>query len=140
MSEWTAVFLGIIAGATVTMAAIQVGLIVVAGRVARRVERLTDRVERELKPLFGHLDSIGNEASRAAALAATQVERADRLLADLARVAGQTLVGVQDGLVTSVREGRAVMSGFRAAMAALRDIRGRDGRSRRAEDEEALFI
>jgi hypothetical protein len=37
--------------------------------MARRVGRMVERLERELKPLFGHLNAIGSDASRAVALA-----------------------------------------------------------------------
>ena len=65
----------------------QIGVLVAAGRLARRVERLLDQFDRELKPLFDHLNAIGRDASRAAALATAQVERADRLFTDLGAAA-----------------------------------------------------
>jgi hypothetical protein len=61
------VFLGVIAVATLAMAIVQVGVIVAAGRLARRVEELADRLEQDVKPLFGHLNAIGRDAPRAAA-------------------------------------------------------------------------
>lgn len=140
MSVWTAIFLGIIAAATLAMAIVQVGVIVAAGRLARRVERLADQVEHELKPLFAHLNTIGGDASRAVGLAAAQVERADRLFADLAQRIDQTLATIQGAIVAPAREGRAMMSALRAALDALREFRaGRSGQ-RRSEDEDALFI
>lgn len=140
MTVWAVVFLGVIAAATLTTAIVQISVIVIAGRAARRVERLADQVERELKPLFGYLNAIGRDAARAAELAAGQVERADRVFADAAQRVEQTLAMIQGAILTPAREGKAVVSGFRAAMAALRELRfGRSG-SRRAEDEDALFI
>jgi len=67
------VLLGVIALATLASAITQIGVIVAAGRVARRVERLADQFEQDLKPIFGHLNAIGRDASRAAALATEQV-------------------------------------------------------------------
>jgi hypothetical protein len=139
-SVWTDVFLGVIAVATLVMAIIQIGLIVAAGRLARRVDRLADQVEREVKPLFGHLNAIGAEASRAAALAAAQVERADRLFADVAGRVDQALDAVQTSLGTPAREGRALLTAFKAAFQAIRDLRQNRGRGARSEDEDALFI
>ena len=83
VSVWAEVFLGVIAVATLAMAIAQIGVLVAAGRLARRVGRLLDQVELELKPVFGHLNAIGRDASRAAALATAQVERVDRLFTDL---------------------------------------------------------
>ena len=140
MSVWSAVFLGVIALATVTMAVIQVGVIVAAGRMARRVERLADHVEHELKPLFDHLDAIGRDASKATGLAVAQVERADRLFTDAAHRVEEALALLPSVLAGPAREGRAVVLGFRAALDVLRDLRfGRAG-SRRSEDDDALFI
>ena len=68
MSTWTDVFLGIIAVATLATAIVQIGVLVAAGRLARRLGRLVDQVEREMKPLFGHSNAIARDASRAAAL------------------------------------------------------------------------
>jgi hypothetical protein len=135
------VFLGVIAVATLAMAIVQVGVIVAAGRLARRVEELADRLEQDVKPLFGHLNAIGRDASRAAALATAQVERADQLFADVAVRIDQALNSVQTSLGMPAREGRAILSGFKAALQALRELR-QNGRSRqsRSEDEDALFI
>jgi hypothetical protein len=141
VSTWGEVFLGVIAAATLAMAIVQVGVIVVAGRLARRVEDLADRLEQDVKPLFGHLNAIGRDASRAAALATAQVERADKLFSDVAVRIDQALNNVQNSLGMPAREGRALLSGFKAALQALRELR-QNGRSRqsRSEDEDALFI
>lgn len=141
MSERTELFLGIIATATLVIALVQVGLIVAAGLLARRVTRLADQVEREMKPIFAHLNAIGKDASRAAALATAQVERADRLFADISVRIEQALDTVQGSLGAPAREGRAIMSAFRAAMQAIRDLRqNARGRQSRSDEEDALFI
>jgi len=115
-------------------------VLVAAGRLARRIDRLADHVEQELKPIFGHLNAIGRDASRAASLATAQVERADRLFADLVERLEQTLNTVQTHIVWPVREGAALLSAFRAAMNVIRDLRP-NGRNRsRTEDEDTLFI
>jgi hypothetical protein len=133
------VLLGVIAAATLAMAVVQVGLIVLAGRLARRVDRLADQVEQELKPLFTNLNAIGRDASRAVAVAAAQVERADRLFSELATKVDQTVTMIQSNIVVPAREGRALFAALRATIAALRDARGR-GRQGRGEEEDALFI
>lgn len=132
-------FLGIIAMATLAMAIVQIGVLVAAGLLARRLQRVVERAEREMKPIVEHLNSIGRDASRAASLATAQVERADRLFADLALRVEQTLSMIQTAITAPLREGAALLSGFRAILSALRDVRA--GRARpRAEDEDALFI
>ena len=141
MNAWTEVFLGIIAVATLATAIVQVGIIVAAGLLARRIHRLVDQVERELKPLFAHLDNIGRDASRVASVAVAQVGRADRLLADAAGKIEQTFTTFQAALGAPAREGRALLSGLRAAIGVILDLRGNGrGRQRRGDDEESLFI
>jgi hypothetical protein len=137
----TEILLGVIALATLTIAIVQVGIIVVAGMLARRLARLADQVEREITPLFGHLNAIGRDAARATALASAQVERADRMFADVADRVEQTLNTFQSSLATPAREGRAIISAWRAGFQAIRDMR-QNARARqgRGEDEDALFI
>jgi len=139
VSAWSDVFLGVIAVATLAMAIVQVGVIVVAGRLAKRVDRLADQVERELKPFLGSVNAIGRDASRAVSMAALQVERADKLIADLMTKIEQTAAALQASLVAPAREGRALLAALRATLSALRDARRRSGQGR-ADDEDALFI
>ena len=139
MTPWAGIFLGVIAVATVAMAVVQVGVIVAAGRLARRVDRLADQVEHELKPLFMHANAIGRDAARAMALATAQVERADQLFADLVVKIDQTVSTVQASLIAPAREGRALLAALSAAVGAIRAARNRV-RQTRADDEDALFI
>jgi CHASE3 domain sensor protein len=139
VSDRAEIFLGVIAVATLATAIVQIGVLVAAGLLARRLQRVVERAEREMKPIFEHLNSIGRDASRAASLASAQVERADRLFADLAQRLEQTLDAIQTAVATPMREGAAMMSAFRAVLHALRDARTRRPRSR-AEDEDALFV
>ena len=141
MSVWSLVFLGVIAAATLAIAIVQIGVLVAAGRLARRVDALADQFEREMKPLFGHLNTIGHDASRAASLATAQVERADQLFGDVAVRIDQALNKLQASLSAPAREGRALLSAFKAAFQALRELRSRARSGQpRAEEEDALFI
>jgi hypothetical protein len=133
------IFLGVIAFATAAMAIVQIGVIVAAGRLARRVERLANQVEHELKPLFAHANAIGRDAARAMTLATAQVERADQLFADLVVKIDETVSTVQASLIAPAREGRALLAALGAAVGAIRAARNRV-RQTRADDEDALFI
>ncbi len=141
MSVWTDVFLGIIALATLATAITQIAVLVAAGRMAKRVAEAVEQFEQDVKPLIGHLNAIGRDAARAASLATAQVERADRLFGEVAVRVEQTLTSVQATIGATGREGRALLSAFRAAMQAIRELR-RHPRTRqgRGEDEDALFI
>lgn len=141
MTARSELLLGVIAAATLLIAIVQIGVIVIAGILARRLSRLVDQFEQDVRPLFGHLNAIGRDASRAAALAAAQVDRADQVLADFASRIEQMLQSVQEALGTPAREWRAILSAFRAGFDAIRETRPHAGpRPAASEDDEALFI
>jgi uncharacterized protein YoxC len=133
-------YLGIIAGATLAIAIAQIGVMVVAGILVRRISRLTDRVEHEIRPLFGHVNAIGRDAARTTALAAAQMERADQVIADLVVRLDQTLNTLQAAASIPAREGRAIVAALRAAVQAVRDMRRSGRRRSRGDEEDALFI
>ena len=139
MSDWATVFLGVIAVATLATAIVQIGVLIAAGRLARRAERLMDVVEQEVRPILGHLHAIGRDASRAASLATGQVERVDRMFAMLARRLDETLNTIHTTVARPAREAAALLAGLRTALNFIRDVKA--GRARpRADDEDALFI
>jgi hypothetical protein len=141
VTDWTPIFLGVIAASVLVMAVLQVGMAVYGARLAQRVTRVVDQVERETGPLFAHLQTIGADAARASALAAAQVERADRLFADVSQRIEDTTALVQAAIVQPAREGVAVVAGFRAAVAALREMRGGlRRRTSRIDEDDPLFI
>lgn len=141
MSIWAEVFLGVIALATFTMAAIQVGVIVYGMGVARRVNQLLTEVEREMKPLAESVNTIARDAARISSLAAGQVERVDRLVNDLTFRIEQTATTVQDAILRPLREGAAIMAGVKAVIEVFRELTGRSNQTpTRKEDEDTLFI
>ena len=141
MSFWAEVFLGVIALATFSMAAIQVGVIVYGVSVARRVNRLLSQVEREMKPLAESINTIARDAARISSLATGQVERLDRLVTDLTTRIEQTATTVQDAILKPLRDGAAIMSGVKAAIGMFRELTDRSAGNRaRAEDDDPLFI
>jgi hypothetical protein len=139
VTDWTPVFLGVIALSVLVMAAIQVGAVIYGARLARRVDALASRVEREFDPVVASLKSIGADAARASALAAAQVERADRLFADVSARVEHAAASVQAAVSAPAREGLALLSAVRAMLLALRSGAARQSRPR-AEDDVALFI
>jgi hypothetical protein len=133
-------FLGVIAAAVVIMAAIQVTAVVYAARAARRIDRLAERFEQDMRPIVASLQTVTADAARATTLAAMQVERADRLFADLSQRIEQTLASLQEALVTPAKDGLAWLAGLKAVLAAFEEFR-RPPRPRSAtEDDDALFI
>ena len=142
MSGWSEVFLGVIAAATLATALVQICVLVAAGLLAKRVERLADQVEREIGPILASVNAIGKDAARAASMATAQVERVDRLFGDAAQRLDTTLGALQTAVAAPAREGAALMSGLSAALEALRLglAHRRPSRSRSADDDDALFI
>ena len=139
MNTWSVVFLGVIAVATLATAIVQIWLLVAAGLLARRVGRFVDEMEREVRPIISHLNSVSRDASRAAALAVSQVERVDALISDVAAKIDQTITTIHSAIVTPAREGRAWVIGFQAVLAAIREFRN-PSRGRTRDEEDGLFI
>jgi uncharacterized protein YoxC len=137
---WRDVFLGVIAVATLAIAVAQIVVIVTAAAAVKRAGELADQFEREVKPLFGHLNAIARDAARAAQLASVQVERADKLFADLSVRLEDTMNLVQASVIAPAREGRALLTAIRAAFQAVKEMRQARARQTRSEDEDALFI
>ena len=138
MSTWATVFLGIIAMATLVTAVLQVVLLVAGWQLVRRITTFVEDLDREIRPIIGHVNSIARDASRVASLAAAQVERADQVLNNAVIRIEDLLSHMQSLVISTLREGNALMIGVRAVMAAIQALRGR--RRRRSEDDEALFI
>ena len=136
----TNVWLGIIAVAVLVMAVIQVAAIVFAMSAARRIGQVADRLERNLNPVVSNLQTITSEAARMTTLAAAQVERADRMFADLSRRAEQVMAAVPT-LLGPAGKGLAFLNGIKAALAAIHELRRSSRRGAAHPDEEdALFI
>lgn len=139
MSSWPTVFLAIIALGTVTMAMLQVGAVIYAARLARRVEQMLTKVERDLQPLVGRANDVADDAARVASLAAAQVQRVDALLTDVTDQVETSVKQLRSAVVSPTREGLALVSGLRAAIAALRGLELRRRRAA-ADEDDALFI
>jgi broad specificity phosphatase PhoE len=87
------------------------------------------------------VNAIGRDAARAAALAAAQVERVDRLFASVTDRVEQTVQALQKAAGMPAREGAALIVALKAAVGAFRELRERSRtRVGRTEDEDALFI
>ncbi len=144
MTDTGELFLGIIAFAVMVMALIQVGAIVAGIRLARRVDQIATQLDHDIKPLLANLTALSSEAARAAALAAKQAERLDRVFGELVQRVDDTLLAAQEFVTGPARQGMAIMSGVKAVVQAFRGLR-ESSRRRAAErpvvdDEESLFI
>ena len=141
MNDWSGLFLGVIAVATVAMALIQIGAIIAVLRLAREAQAVIASVQRDVKPLLARATEIVDEASRTVSLATVQAQKVDKLVTDLTRRVDETSTLVQQAIVTPAREGMAIVAAVKAAMGVFRglgDFRGRPGRP--GDEEDPLFI
>jgi hypothetical protein len=143
VSAWADVFLGVIAVATLVMAVVQVLVISQAARLGKQVERLARQVEEEIRPLLANLAALSRDATLASSRALAQIERVDRLVADVIVRVDETVTIIQHVITVPVREGRAVFSVAAATIAAIRALAGagqQAPRPPRVDDEDPLFI
>jgi hypothetical protein len=87
---------------------------------------------------------MSSEAARAAALAAKQAERLDRVFGEMVQRVDATLAAAQEFVTGPARQGMAIMAGVKAVIDSFRSLREASRRraaSRPAVDEEeSLFI
>lgn len=143
MSGTGELFLGIIALSVLVMALIQAGAIVAGLRLARKVEQLSLQVDQEIKPLIRNLTSVSEEAVRTATLASRQIERVDRLFADLTSRLNETLAAAQQFTKGPAKNGMAIISGLQAAVSAFRGMREatrRRSKTQPGTEDDSLFI
>ena len=140
MNDWSDLFLGTIAVATLIMALVQIGVIVVASRVARQTQQTLNAVSSEIRPLIAKATAVADEAARTAALVSLQMQKIDSLITDLSRRVDETTTIVQQAIVTPAREGIAILAAFKAGLAAIRGLADLRRGSSRAEEEDPLFI
>ena len=142
MNDWALVFLGVIAVATLVMAAIQVGAMIYGARAAQRLEHMLGRLETDLKPVLERAKQVSEDAAKMSALATVQVERVDQVFQDLSQRIDETAVMIPRAVVTPAREGAALFAAVRATVAALRGVTGGSRKSppTGVEEDDALFI
>jgi len=132
------VWLGVIALAVLAMAVVQVVVGLQMLRTAKDAATSLRQFQAEVRPLIQKAHKIADDAGKVSALALTQVERVDEVMATTAMRIDDTLQIVQQSLIMPVKQGAAVMAGLKAAMGVFRarQDKGRYGR----DDEDALFI
>jgi len=82
MEPWGVFFLGVIAFSAIVQVAFLVGLLVFGRRLARRIDALQTRLDRDLGPALANLTRVSHAAAEIADLATLQARRVDVVLAD----------------------------------------------------------
>src|SRR6266545_1841933 len=101
----TNLFLGLIALGVIVMAAIQLTGILAAMRAARRMGEMAVRFEQDVRPIIVNLQKVAEEAARASAQAAAQVDRLDTLVSNVARRVEDTAATLQQTILQPARDG-----------------------------------
>jgi hypothetical protein len=141
--EVPTLFLGVIAAAVVLMSAVQVTLVFYGARLAHRVNRLVDKIEKDIEPALNRVNVASGDVTRATSLAVAQLERVDQLFARFTDRFEHLMNVSQDAVVEPLRRSVALVAGLRAAVTALRDAatgKGDEASEAVAEDQEPLFI
>ena len=139
----TDLYLGLIALGVLVMAGIQVAAIVSVTRAARRVGEMAARFEQDVRPIIVNLQKVSEEAARASAQAAAQVDRLDALVANVARRVEDTAATVQQTILQPARDGLALLSALKNVIASFREPRDAPQAPPRKEPQESqddLFI
>jgi hypothetical protein len=145
METWGVVFLGIIALASVVQAGFLIALAVYGRRLARRVDALQVKLDREIAPVLANFDRVGRAAAEIADLVTLQARRLDLLLADTIEKVEEATTAVQQLVVRPLKPIGAIVAflkGLQRGMDVYFQL-GRDGTPRRrahGEDDEHLFI
>jgi hypothetical protein len=148
METWGVVFLGIIALGSVVQAAFLVGLAMQGRRLARRLEDLQDRVDREIRPSLESLSRVTRNLGEASDLAVLQVRRFDGLLADTVGKVEDTTTLLRNLILRPLGplvDIAAFLKGIRRGIEVYQRLRGFDRPERpvprrQETDDEHLFI
>lgn len=149
MDSLGVVFLGIIALSSLVQAVFLIGLARGGKRLARRLDELQDRVDREIKPGLDSLSRMTRNLAEVSDLAVLQARRVDHLLADTVDKVEEATTMLRRfvlrplGPLTDIL---AFLKGLRRGLEVYRQLRGTEAVSRGtvrryadAEDEH-LFI
>jgi hypothetical protein len=148
METWGVVFLGVIALGSLVQAAFLISLTRQGRRVARRLDDLNDRVERELRPGLENLGRVTRNLAEVSDLAVLQVRRFDGLVVDTIEKIEDTTALLRKVIIRPLGplvDVVAFVKGLRRGLEVYHQLRGFDrherGAARRYEaDDEHLFI
>ena len=113
--------LSVIAVATVIMAVVQIGVVLFTSRLAKRVNRLVDVIEREIKPTLARVDAVSSDVARVTSLASNQAERLDQIASHLIEKIEEILTVADRAVFAPLKQGAGFLFGLRAALLAFRD-------------------
>jgi len=111
--------LSVIAIATVIIAVVQIGVVIFAVRLAKRLSRLVDVVEHEIRPTLARVDAVSSDVARVTSLASTQAERLDQITSHFVDKIDEILTAADRSVFAPLRQGAGFLFGLRAALSAF---------------------
>ncbi|MCY3844700.1 MAG: hypothetical protein OXH69_14290 [Acidobacteria bacterium] len=147
MMDGASLLLGVIAAATAVMAVVQVAMLVCGVLLSRRVNRLIELVEQELRPVVDRVGTLSDDAARLSSLAIGRIERVDQAFERLTARIDEMLKTARNVVAEPARQGMILAHVLRAGLAALRNLnetspgpgeaRTRDGGRARSVGQES---
>ncbi len=150
MERWVVVFLGVIALSSVVQAGFLIGLMVGGRRFARRLDALSDRIDREIHPALDNLGRITRNMAEVTDLVTLQARRIDDVLADTIEKIEDTTDTIRRVIVKPLGplvDIAAFFKGIRRGLSVYSQLRGLEGQGRgrparrhQTDEDEHLFI
>jgi hypothetical protein len=152
MESWGVVFLGVIALAAVVQAGFLIGLVVYGRRLARRVDAVQLRLDREISPALENFNRVSRAAAEIADLATLQARRFDLVLADTIEKFEETTATIQHLVVRPLKPIGGIVAFLKGLQRGMEAYFQYDGsgappgprphprRRGHGEDDEHLFI
>jgi hypothetical protein len=146
--SWGVVFLGVIALASLVQAGFLIGLAVGGRRLARRLDAMQDRIDREIRPALDNLARISRNLAEVTDIVTLQARRIDDLLADTIEKIEDATDMIRRVVIRPLGplvDLTAFLKGIRRGVAVYYKLRGLESRHRPpprrvADEDEHLFI
>ena len=132
MESWGIFFLGVIALASVVQAGFLIGLVVFGLRLARRMDELQLRLDKDITPALENFTRVSRAAAEISDLATLQARRLDLLLADTIEKIEETTGLIQQFVVRPLKPVGGILAflkGLQRGMEVYLQLGGHAGRS-----------
>ena len=150
MESWGIFFLGLIAVSSLAQTAFLVRLAFEGRRVARRVDEIQSRLDRDIRPAIENLTRFSQNLGEVSELVVQQVRRIDAVVADTAAKIQDTTAALHHSAVKPLApllDMAAFFQGLRRGYAVYRQLRGFEnggvhgnGRNYPVAEDEHMFI
>ncbi len=149
METWGVAFLGLIALCSLTQTIFLVRLAQEGRRVARRVDEIQERIDREIRPSIENLTRFTRNLGEVSEIVVLQMRRVDALLADTAEKIQDTTSALRTAVVKPlgpILDVAAFFKGLQRGFSVYQQLRGfergprANGRNYPAAEDEHMFI